>query len=76
MKDREAPINQNDNRVVLLGELIESLAALGSYLIVIQRELENRPELKQGVIEEAMRKGLSQYERASEATRRLQAQPP
>jgi len=76
MKDREALPTRNDGRAALLHELIEALTALGNYLAAAQRELENQPALKQEVVEEAIRKSLSQYDRASEATRRLQALPP
>jgi hypothetical protein len=76
MKDREALPSQNGDRVALLHELIEALTALGNYLAVIQRELDNQPALKQEVFEEAIRKSFAQHDRACEAIRRLQAQPP
>ena len=73
MKDREAASSRTDSGIVLLHELVEALTALGNYLAVIQQEMERQPTLKQGVLEEAVRKSLSQYGRASEAIRRLQA---
>ncbi len=75
MKDREALLGRSDDRTALFHELIEALTALGNYLAAVQREMENQPALKQEVFEEAIRKSVAQYDRASEAVRRLRALP-
>ena len=73
MGDEE--VRSSDDSSALLRELIEALTALGNYLSVVQQEMKNHPALTQDlfVFEETIRKALDQYDRASQAVRRLQA---
>lgn len=67
----EAPTNRSADEAALLHELSEALTALGNYLAAARREFEVHPGPMQEVLGEALRGGLSQYERAAEAVRRL-----
>jgi hypothetical protein len=67
----EAPTNPSADEAALLHELSEALTALGNYLAAAQREFEVYPGPMQEVLAEALRGGLTQYERAAEAVRQL-----
>ena len=55
----------------LLHQIAEALTALGNYLAVANRIIEERPGLADSHLDEAVKKSLGQYERATEAVRRL-----
>ena len=69
---REGPLKRrNPEKAALLHELVEAVTALGNYLAVVQRELDDPPEPRSERLVEALAKSRGQHERASRAIRRL-----
>lgn len=67
----DAPTNRSADQATLLRELIEALTALGNYLAAAHREFEKQPCERQEALSGALRKSVSQYDRAAECLRRL-----
>jgi hypothetical protein len=69
---RQGPLKRrNSEEAALLHELVEAVTALGNYLAVVQRELDDPLVPKSERLVEALAKSLGQHERTSRAIRRL-----
>jgi pilus assembly protein TadC len=67
----EPSAERSNEKIALVRELIEALTTVGNYLAVANRIVRGEPRSPQDSIVEALEKSVRQFERASEAVRRL-----